>query len=569
MKLLSRSRGVSSSKLPSEVFKSFLLLPSVCEKTNINQFIKIQKNPCKPPHNFAFLKMQHKQGTARDQISFNSFEDRISRDNPVRFIDVFSGKLDLEKIGFSVKTLQKEGRPSFESSLFVRLYLYGYLNGLRSSRKLEKECERNIELHWLLHGMTPNYHSISDFRKDNPKALKKLFKLFVIFLKNADLISGETIAIDGTKSRAHNSKKANFSQKKIDRHMEYIDQKVEEYMSFLSSADVQDDQMKVTKVLDKIASLKERKIDYELLEKRLQESGEPQISTTDPDSRALLVQGQVVEVSYNIQAAVDDKHNLVVATHTINRNDRNALAAIAKEVQENLEIENYTALVDKGYHNGRQIQECTEANITTIVASPELVNSNEKGTTKAYMVTEFIYNKEADTYTCPQGETLTTTGTWHKKTRERDSHQFKKYRTPKCKECPVKSLCTARASGGREIDRGEYAEAVTANNLRYQANAALYRKRQEINEHIFGTIKRQWGYNHTNLNGLEKVGGEHALILLVYNIKRAMNILGVTDLIEKLKNFKHPYMKEACFVFFRVNFKPVSALSFFQRKIVV
>jgi transposase len=546
-----------------------LQLRSVCEKTNINQFINIQKFPCKPPHNFVSLKMQHKQGTARDQISFNSFEDRISRDNPVRFIDVFSGKLDLEKIGFSVKTLQKEGRPSFESSLFVRLYLYGYLNGLRSSRKLEKECERNIELHWLLHGMTPNYHSISDFRKDNPQALKKLFKLFVIFLKNADLISGETIAIDGTKSRAHNSKKANFSQKKIDRHMEYIDQKVEEYMSFLSSADVQDDQMKVTKVLDKIASLNERKIDYELLEKRLQESGEPQISTTDPDSRALLVQGQVVEVSYNIQAAVDDKHNLVVATHTINRNDRNALAAIAKEVQENLEIENYTALVDKGYHNGRQIQECTEANITTIVASPELVNSNEKGTTKAYMVTEFIYNKEADTYTCPQGETLTTTGTWHKKTRERDNYQFKKYRTPKCKECPVKSLCTARASGGREIDRSEYAEAVTANNLRYQANAALYRKRQEINEHIFGTIKRQWGYNHTNLNGLEKVGGEHALILLVYNIKRAMNILGVPDLIEKLKNFMHPYMKEACFVFFWVNFKPVSALSFFQRKIVV
>jgi transposase len=185
--------------------------------------------------------LQHKQGTARDQISFSSFEDRISRDNPIRFIAIFSGKLDLEKIGFSVKTLQKEGRPSFESSLFVRLYLYGYLNGLRSSRKLEKECERNIELHWLLHGMTPNYHSISDFRKDNPQALKKLFKLFD--------------------------------------------------------------------------------------------------------------------------------------------------------------------------HNGRQIQECTEASITTIVASPELVNSNEKGTTKAYTVTEFIYTKEADTYTCPQGETLTTAGT--------------------------------------------------------------------------------------------------------------------------------------------------------------
>jgi len=160
-------------------------------------------------------RMKHKQGTARDQSSFSSFEDQISRDIPVRFIDVFSGKIGLEKIGFSVKTLQKEGRPSFESSLFVQLYLYCNLNGLRIIRKLEKECERNIELHWLLHGMIPNYHSISDFRKDEPQALKKLFKLFVSFLKAADLITGETIAIDGTKSRAHNSKKDNFSLKRM------------------------------------------------------------------------------------------------------------------------------------------------------------------------------------------------------------------------------------------------------------------------------------------------------------------------------------------------------------------
>lgn len=202
-------------------------------------------------------------------------------------------------------------------------------------------------------------------------------------------------------------------------------------MQVLAHCDDRDDAIKVSNVLGKIEKLKERKIDYELLEKRLQESGETQISTTNSDARALLVQGQVVEISYNIQAAVDHKYNLVVATHTINRNDRNALAAIALEVQENLGIENYTALVDKGYHNGNQIQQCVDANITTIVAVPEIVNSNEKGTTKAYMVTEFIYNKDADTYTCPQGETLHTTSTWHKKTRERDSYQFKKYRTPR------------------------------------------------------------------------------------------------------------------------------------------
>lgn len=512
--------------------------------------------------------MQHIIGTSRYQVSFSTLEDCISNDNSVRFIDVFALKLDLAKIGFLVNTLKKEGRPSFESSLFVRLYLYGYLNGIRSSRKLERECGRNTELQWLLNGMVPNYHSIADFRKDNPEALKKLFKLFVSFLKDAELIAGETIAIDGTKSRAHNSKKANFSQKKIDRHIAYIDEKVTEYMDILATADTQDDVVKVTNVLAKIEKLKERKIDYGLLEKQLKESGEPQISTTDPDARALLVQGQVVEVSYNIQAAVDAKYNLVVATHTINRNDRNALAVIAKEVQENLEIGNYTALADKGYHNGKQLQQCTGANITTIVAVPDLVNSNEKGTTKAYMVTEFRYDTPTDTYTCPQGETLHTTGAWHKKTRERDSHQFKKYRTPKCKECPVKNLCTARAKGGREIDRSEYADAVEANNKRYRENATLYRKRQEINEHIFGTIKRQWGYNHTNLSGLVKVNGEHALIMLVYNIKRSVNILGVPSLIEKLHNFKHPYLKESLFGVFWAYFKSVCHPLFSTLKLV-
>ncbi len=511
--------------------------------------------------------MQHRIGISRHQIRFGSLEESIRKDNPVRFIDAFSAHLDLLKIGFKVATLKKEGRPSFESSVFVRIYLYGYLNGIRSSRKLEKECSRNIEIQWLINGMTPNYHSISDFRKDNADALKKLFKLFVIFLKDADLIGGTTIAIDGTKSRAHNSKKANYSQKKIDRHLTYIDAKVNDYLQELEANDTKDNTVKLTNILAKIEQLQARKIDYEILEKKLQESDEPQISTTDADARALLVQGQVVEVSYNIQAAVDAKHKLVVATHTINRNDRNALVDIAKEVQENLDIERYTALLDKGYHNGNQIQQCTDAHITTIVAPPELVNSNETGTTKAYMVSEFIYNKEADTYTCPQGETLATKGTWHnKKGGDKIYFRFKQYRTPNCKACPVQHLCTAQKSG-RVIQRSEYAEAVEANNMRYKEHQDLYRKRQEINEHIFGTIKRQWGYNHTNLIGLEKVGGEHALIMLVYNIKRSMNILGVPALIEKLKNFKHPYLKEALACIFRVYFKPKYALQFSTPKL--
>lgn len=498
--------------------------------------------------------MQHISGISRHQMRISSLEDAITSDNQVRFIDAFVSVIDLSKLGFTVRTLKKEGRPSYRTQIFLRIYLYGYLNGIRSSRKLEKECFRNIEMQWLLEDVRPNYHSISDFRKDNPLALKQLFKLFVSFLKDADLITGETIAIDGTKSRAHNSKKANFNQKKIDKHLEYIETRTQEYLDAIEENDTRESHSKIQNIKQKIERLKQNRIRYELLEEKLKESSEPQISTTDSDSRALLVQGQVVEISYNMQAAVDAKHNLVVATHTINRNDRNALSAIAIEAKKNLGIQTYTALVDKGYHNGREIEACKKENITTIVAQPEQGKSNENGTTKDYLVAQFKYDQTSDTYTCPQGEILKTTGNWHKKTRDRDSYNFKKYRTPKCKVCPVKHLCTSR-TGGREIDRSEYADAVEENNKRYHANTQLYRKRQEINEHIFGTIKRQWGYNHTNLTGLEKVNGEHSLIMLVYNIKRSINILGVAELISKLQKWNSPYKAKVMLFSKKANLK--------------
>lgn len=490
--------------------------------------------------------MQHITGISRHQMRFSSLEDAISKDNQVRFIDAFVGHIDLCKLGFAIKTLKAEGRPSFNSEVFLKMYLYGYLNGIRSGRDLEKECFRNIEMQWLLEDIRPNYHSITDFRKNNPAALKNTFKLFVSFLKDADLIGGETIAIDGTKSRAHNSKKANFNQKKIDKHLEYIETKTQEYLNALEENDAKDNTAIIQNIQQKLDRLKGNKLRYEQLEEKLKESGEPQISTTDSDARALLVQGQVVEISFNIQAAVDAKYNLVVATHTINKNDRSALSAIAIEAKENLGIDTYTALVDKGYHNGKHIEICKQANITTIVAQPEQGKSNENGTTANYLVAQFKYDQTTDTYTCPQGETLHTTGKWHKKSSLKDSYEFKKYRSSKCKECPVKFLCTSRAAG-REIDRSQYADSVEENNKRYQANAQLYRKRQEINEHIFGTIKRQWGYNHTNLTGLEKVNGEHSLIMLVYNMKRSINILGVSDLIAKLKKWNSPYKAKVLF----------------------
>lgn len=371
-----------------------------------------------------------------------------------------------------------------------------------------------------------------------------MFKVYVTFLQEVNLIDGRTIAIDGTKSRAHNSKKNNYTHKKIERHLNFIEEKTRQYHAQLDEFDKHEDAQEISDVKEKLNRLKQNKLQYKRLGKKLKQSGEPQISTTDPDSRSLLVQGQVVEVCYNNQAAVDDKHKLVVATHVINRNDRNALSAIATEAKMNLNTDTFTALADKGYNNAREIEACQKLNLKTIVAQQELVNSNPKGTTTEYLVDKFRYNKTSDTYTCPAGQTLRTFGTWHTKKRDdKTTYQFKKYRTPACKTCPVKHLCTGRAKGGREIERSQYAEAVDINNRNYRRNEKLYRKRQEINEHIFGTVKRKWGYYYTNLIGLEKVNGEWNLTMLSYNIKRTLNILTFDDLMNKLKNWKPKYRK--------------------------
>lgn len=485
--------------------------------------------------------MQHISIKTRDQIEFRSLEDLIEPDNVIRFIDAFVDKLELNKLGFTLNTIKKEGRPSYNSSIFLKLYIYGYLNGTRSSRKLEKECIRNIELQWLMSGLKPSYHTIADFRKINPEALRNTFKLFVLFLKEVDLIAGNTIAIDGTKSRAHNSKKNNYNPKKIDRHLSYIEEKANQYLKELDQADRNEQTETIKDIQEKLVRLKTQKIKYENLAAELAHSGEPQVSTTDTDARALLIHGQVVEVSYNTQASVDGKHKLVVGTHTINRNDRNALSQIAIETKENIKAETFTLLADKGYNNAKEIETCQKLGLTTIVAQQAIVNSNDKGTTKEYLVTNFIYNKDSDTYTCPQNQKLTTTGTWHTKKRDHGSHQFKKYRTAACKTCPALKLCTAKADGRREIERSEYAEAIELNNQNYKEQNALYRKRQELNEHIFGTIKRVWGYYYTNLKGLKKVNGEWSLIMTVYNMKRALNILGFEEIMKKLNSWKPDY----------------------------
>ena len=492
-------------------------------------------------------------GLDRHQLTFSSLEATIATDNDVRFIDAFVDKLDLQQLGVRSLTSsdkKKEGRSSFSDALFLKLYLYAYLNGIRSSRKLEREAIRNIELQWLLQGLHPNYHSIADFRKINAKALQNLFKLFVSFLKDAGLVGGKVIAVDGTKIRGNNSKKNNYNPKKIQRHLDYIAQKSKALLEEFEQTDAcEDEAISLGNVQEKLARLQQHKIKYEVLQDQLAQSQEPQVSTTDPDARALLVRGVVVEVGYNVQAAVDQEHKLVVATHTINRNDKNALYAISKEAKDNIEAKELTVLADKGYHTGKELKACQEAGIDTIVAQQEVVNSNDKGTKPAYMVQHFVYDEMSDTYTCPAGQTLRTTGKLHCKKRSEDiSYQFKKYRTGACQSCAVQHLCTGRRDGRREIERSEYAAYVEKNKENYESNPALYRQRQEINEHIFGTLKRQWNLYYTNLRGLKKVNGEVALIMLVYNMKRVRNILGFDNLMEKLHQWTPKYPGGTIFI---------------------
>ena len=289
--------------------------------------------------------MQFITGTNRHQTYFSTLEDQVTADNPVRLMDAFIDKLDLQKLGFTNTAHKSEGRPPYEASVLFKLYLYGYLNKIRSSRKLEKECSRNIELQWLLKQLQPNYHTIADFRKLHSKALQNMFRLYVHFLSDAGLLGKSTIAIDGSKFKAVNSKKNNYNQKKIDKHQQFIQDKTAKYLQELDELDKQENMaddglaIKKEKITQGLAKLKERTIKYDTLQQQLDNTDDKQISTTDADTRSIIIVKNIVEVAYNVQNAVDDKHNLIVHTQATNTNDGKALHKAEIQAKNNLQLQ--------------------------------------------------------------------------------------------------------------------------------------------------------------------------------------------------------------------------------------
>jgi transposase len=494
------------------------------------------------------------KGQQRNQTYFTTLEDQVSPNNPVRLIDAFVDKLEVEKLGFSKTMVKAEGRPPYAPPTLLKLYLYGYLNKIRSSRKLERECSRNIELQWLLQNLIPNYHTIADFRKQHGPALQNMFKLYVQFLSDTGLLGKTTMAIDSSKFKAVNSKKNNYNQKKIDKHQQFIEDKTAKYLQELDELDKQEQlagceevSVKKEKITEGLAKLKERSIKYDRLQQQLNDTTDKQISTTDADSRSILIVKSIVEVAYNTQNAVDDKYNLIVHTEATNINDGKALYKAATQGKQNLGLpkeEPITILADKGYHTGAELQQCQQENMITHVAYKE--QPSVKHIATEFLSENFDYDKATDSYQCPAGATLTTLGTWHNKKGEANetSYRFKTYRTDACKSCSLKHQCTKLDK--RIIHRSEYQDAVDINDNNIKQNPQYYKRRQAIVEHPFGTIKRHWGYTHTLVKGLEKVNGEMNLIMFCYNFMRTKNILGFEKMLQQIQNWQPDYSKVVC-----------------------
>ena len=476
--------------------------------------------------------MSFQKGIDREQTLLFpvSIEEMIPKEHPVRIIDLFIGPLDLQKLGFIEAGSAVEGRPAYDPKDLLKLYLYGYLNRIRTSRLLERECERNVEVMWLLKGLKRCFRTIAGFRSTNSEGLKNLFRHFVQVMKKWNLVAGETIAIDSSKFRAVNSKKNNFNPRKVERQLKYIDNKIEEYLIELTLADEQD--RSSTEINQNILTQLGRQEKYLEIKRRLEESGEDQISTTDPDARSMILHGSVIEVAYNVQTAVDDKNKLIVHFEAINDNDRKALHGVALETKQVLGKDKITALADKGYHNAEQLHACKEDDIVTYVAVPEIPRKNEIPT-EQYYGDKFIYNESTDQYSCPQGNAMSSNGNWYEKKYKNYVTKIKQYRTPACEHCPVRSQCTTNARG-RILERSQYAKALEENGSRIKYDLKKYLLRQQIVEHPFGTIKRQWSMDHILLKGIKKNNGEFGLIYFTYNFRRVMNIFGFAEFIKRL-----------------------------------
>jgi len=468
-----------------------------------------------------YIKGQNRSQTYLFPITL---DNAISADNEVRLIDVFVKSLALESFGFEINHCEN-GRPAYHPEDLLKLFIYGYMNRIRSSRRLEKESKRNIEVMWLLGSLQPDHNTISNFRRDNPRAIKKVFRETVKMANYFNLIGGVLIAGDSSKFRAQNSKKNNFNQKKISRHLDYIENKLQEYNEALAQSDGDNKEH----IEAQIEKHKKRAEGYREIENQLKESGESQVSTSDPDSRQMVLRNNITEVAYNVQTTVDAKNNLLIDYKVTNCNDVKAMGNMLRRAKSILRTNEFTALYDKGYHTGSEFKMAHDLKIDTLVAIPK---QTFQAPDSAYNAENFTYIPDGDYYLCPQNQQLTTTGKWHKA----EAYSFKRYTTKFCKSCSAKDLCT-KSIRGKGIHRSEFHEYIQHNKERVELNKPLYKRRQAIVEHPYGTLKRQWGFNHImTKKGSKRASADVGLMMTAYNLRRIINILGIEQFRECLQD---------------------------------
>ena len=473
--------------------------------------------------------MSYVEGESREQrILFPEvLDDYIGEDNVVRFIDAFVDGLKMEELGFDRSAPKETGRPPYDPRDLLKLYIYGYLNRLRTGRILERECQRNVEEMWLMRKLRPDFKTIADFRKDNRKAFRGVFRQFVLLCQGMELLGGELVAVEGSKFKAVNSGQRNFSQKKLEKRLKEIDKKVERYLDEMERADKQEQKNRVTAedLKGKIDKLKERKGRYEELLKELKASGEKQVSLTDPDSRAMALTPKG-EVSYNVQTAVDSKHHLIVEQDVTNNGlDNHQLLLMAQSTKQVLDQSGLQVVADMGYYNHEELKQCEEAGITAYVSKPIVSKNTARG---LFGKEKFVYEPDGDCYRCPANERLD-----FRFESEQDGKKFRYYWTKACPGCPLKAQCTTDPRFHR-IKRWEHEAILERIEQRVRANPVIMKLRKQIVEHPFGTIKFWNDQRHFLMKGLEKVKGEFSLSTLAYNIKRAISILGVRGLVAAL-----------------------------------
>ena len=464
------------------------------------------------------------EGADRQQVTLlpECLDDFIAEDNTVRIVDAFIGEVDLAALGFDGAIPAATGRPSYHPSVLMKLYLYGYLNRIQSSRRLERECQRNVELMWLTGRLAPDFKTIADFRRDNGKGIRNVCRRFVMLCRELKLFTEAVVAIDGSKFKAVNNRERNYTPGKIERRERELEESIQRYLEALETADrtqPAEVQAKTERLQGKVQKMRQRMQELQAVKAQLDKLPDRQLSQTDPDARAMTTYSAkgTAMVGYNVQTAVDTKNHLIVAHEvTNNGSDRSQLSAIALAAREAMGKRRLKAIADRGYYSSAELKACEDAGVAALVPKPMTSNARAEG---RFDKSDFIYIARADEYQCPAGQRAI-----HRFSREERGLQIRIYWSSACPACPMKAQCTT--SEYRRIRRWEDEAVMDKVQQRLDRMPHAMTVRKSTIEHVFGTLKHWMGWTHFLMRGIKNVATEMSLTVLAYNLKRVINILG-------------------------------------------